>query len=537
MLADLKDRIVTREVAERLKKVGFGEIRPVSLSDLLRHEMGGDNRIDADAATRLGNVVTLAAIEKEPLLLERNAILDAARQAKFQARDDSWRPVRELNFESGSEDEKLICGFAPESALLHRSYVGASLEFFQVARSTSGYGPRSELLCDWAARADDPDRRKAVLRYVVSGRQGREMAGVMRGNLPDWAPGPLDSPQSNPLLDGWSEEDTKRLLFDLRGHHLLEIRPVSPDAPRSATGDAVGRVLSALHEWWVTNRDGERNEYARRVYPEGFSPARLRNRDDRASWFTMFALACFQVFGRTREEQHRGFIERGNRDGWWRGIAESRSPDEMEPWIARLEDWSAPDRVDQDFLPWKRTFVDLYTFARWLPEYVEIFRKLPSIVRERGPISLNDVLRPSHSPVIGPLGLNAAPIDRSLGIGANWLIRELVRNEVYDPDDATTLAPYCWMPSRRVRELLERLGEHLSLDANKEESRAIYEFMVRSLGEERARFDGDFDLPLQLITRAGYGDVRRQCGLDAPDFDEDDQYAEDDLGISSNACG
>ena len=98
MLADLKDRIVTMKVAERLKKVGFGEIRPVSLSDLLRHEMGGDNRIDADAATRLGNVVTLAAIEKEPLLPERNPILGAARQAKFQARDDSWRPVRELNF-------------------------------------------------------------------------------------------------------------------------------------------------------------------------------------------------------------------------------------------------------------------------------------------------------------------------------------------------------------------------------------------------------------------------------------------------------
>lgn len=222
-LAELKGRIVERGVAERLKKIGFGGIRPVSLSDLLHHEMGDDNRIDADAATRLGNVVTLEAVEKEPLLPERNEILAAARQAKFWARDDSWRPVKELNSESGGADEKLICGFAPESALLHRSYVGAALEFFKVARSTSGYGPRSELLREWADRAKDPICRKAALLYVVSGRQGREMAKAMHGNLPVWVPRPLDSLHSDPLLEGWRPEDKKRLLIELGGH---DVKPV-----------------------------------------------------------------------------------------------------------------------------------------------------------------------------------------------------------------------------------------------------------------------------------------------------------------------
>ena len=155
-------------------------------------------------------------------------------------------------------------------------------------------------------------------------------------------------------------------------------------------------------------------------------------------------------------------------------------------------------------------------------------------MRERGLISLDDVLRPSHSPAIARLGLNAAPIGRSLGIGTNWLIRELVRNGAYDPGDATALAPYCWMPTQRVRMLLERLGlRDLSPDANKEGSRVIHKFMVDHLGEERARFGDDFDLPLQLVTRARHDDVRRQCleqgGVDASDFDEDDQDAEDDL--------
>ena len=88
--------------------------------------MGEDGRIDAETGTRLGRVVTSVAIEKGPLHPERNAILNAVRKAKFRARDEAWRHVRDLNTESGGDDEKLLCGFAPESALLHPDYDGAS---------------------------------------------------------------------------------------------------------------------------------------------------------------------------------------------------------------------------------------------------------------------------------------------------------------------------------------------------------------------------------------------------------------------------
>ena len=293
-------------------------------------------------------------------------------------------------------------------------------------------------------------------------------------------------------------------------------------------------VLARIHDWWVVNRDSERGAYATRVYPSFLSPATLRESNERTPWFTMFALACFQSFGRAQDEQHRDFIEGGYQKGWWQEIAGSRPLDEIQPWLARLEDWSAPDLSDQGFL-WRRTFVDLYTVARWLTEYVEIMRKLPRIVRERGAISLNDVLRPADSPVIQPLGLEAAPLNRPLGNGANWLIRECIRNGVYDVDDAAEVALYCWMPSLRVRKLLAKLGmTDLSEQANKEDSGAIHAFIVNHLGEERARFGGDFDLPLQLVTRAGYREVLRQCfeqgGLAPPGFDEDDEDGGNDAG-------
>ena len=648
-LAELEGRIVARGKSERLTKIGFCEIQPIALADLLRCGMAEEGRIDADAAARFGKIVTLTAIEKEPLHQERKEILDAVRQAKFRARDDAWRPVKELNFESGSEDERLICGFAPASALLHDGYDGASLEFFKVARSTSGYGPRVESMCAWAARADDPDHRKAVLRYVISGRQGGEMAHGLRDSPPAWLHHALDRLRSDPPPDDWSEKDRERLLFELgrreipansqkitprptdgydsnseakigetlkmleidfqRGivikddegklhpdffftthgddgviwehlgmwnaqdsgeaekyretwekkekrykrlgyhkdktlfttksidapeivHTALRIKKIKDQPKVYPTIHASPRhALEKLYDWWDDNNKDERDAYVERAYPAFFSPVKLRGR---TSWFTMFALACFQSFGRAQEGQHRGFIDRGYREGWWRAIAESIPPDEIQPWLTRLERWSGAGRLAQDFLLWKRTFVDLYTIARWLTAYTEVFLKLPRIVRERGPVSLNDVLRPSHSSVIGPLGLDAAPLDRSLGIGVNWLIRELARNGVYCPEDAESMAPYCWMPSRRVRKVLDKLGmRDLSPNANKEDSRAIYAFVVDHLDEERARFGGDFDLPLQLVTRAGNSDVLRQCfqqgGLDAPDFDESDDEAEDDL--------
>ena len=632
-LAELSGRIVAGEVAERLKKLDFSQIQPMALSDLLRREMGEDARIDAEAGERLGRVVTLAAIDQGALHPERNTILDAVRQTKFRGRDGAWRNVRDLNTESGDEDEKLICSFAPESALLHPDYHGASLQFFKVARSIPGYGPRAGDLGKWAHHVDSLDRRRAVLRYIISGRQGREMAARMRGDggVPAWAPQPLERLLSDGLLDGWRDEDRKRLLIELGGGGLVDVRPYYateveggtgsedplygqryeeiragimagrpmcrfcgwrtatethhwryPDSPddlaaedltplckgcheiveRFKKFDHTGRpwqdflamfdnslatpirppspkldsktegILARIHDWWVADGNRERGAYATRVYPRFFSPAMLRESDERTQWFTMFALACFQSFGRAQDGQHRVFIEGGYRKGWWQEIAESRPPNEIQPWLARLEDWSAPDLPDQGFL-WRRTFVVLYTVSRWLTEYVEIVRKLPRVVQERGTISLNDVLRPADSPVIQPLGVEAAPLNRPLGIGANWLIRECVRNGVYYLGDAAKMAPYCWMPSRRVRKLLAKLGLELSEKADKEDSRAIHNFIVGHLGEDRARFGDDFDLPLQLVTRADYREVLRQCfeqgGVDAPSFDDGNEDYGDDV--------
>jgi hypothetical protein len=531
-LADLEGSTVASDVAGQLKKLGFGGVRPITFADILRREMGHESRIDFELAARLGDVLSLEAIEQESLGQERKQILDVAKQAHFLAQDGSWRSVRDINSEyAGSEDEKLLCNFAPGSALLDQSYQGAALEFFKVSRSQSGYGPQASLLLKWSNSADKADRQRAVLWYVIVGRQGQALAEVMRSDFPAWIPQPLERLLTDSLLVGWSDEDRKRLLFELGGHYLFNVIKVEPTEEQPKADPQV--ILDRIHDWWSAEGAAERDAYASRVYPTFFSPSQLRETGDRAAWFTMFSLACFQSFGRAQDGQHRVFIETGWREGWWQELAESRPPSDVQSWLDRLEGWSAPEQFDQGFLPWRRTFVDLYTVARWLDEYIEVVRKLPRIIQDRGPISLNDVLRPSYSPVIMPLGLDAAPLSRSLGIGMNWMIREMLRQGVYEDRDASIMAPYCWAPSQRVRELLNALGADVGVWADKEASRAIYEFVVKYIGADRARFNGDFDLPLQLITRETHRAALDYCfevaDRDPPNFAEAEEEGEDAL--------
>ena len=359
-----------------------------------------------------------------------------------------------------------------------------------MARNRAGYGPQVALLLEWARRASDLDRQRAVLRYLVDGHQGPRLADAVRDNRPSWMP---EDPRNIPpdlLPTERQDESRKTLVIRLGGHEQVEVRePVPPGPPPPSAESA----LREIHDWWTRVGPSEREKYDRRVYPAGFLPAQLRPEGNRVGWFTMFALACFQSLGRAQDEQHRGFIDRGWDEGWWQELAESTPPNEVQPWIDLLERWSAPNQFGQRFLPWRRTFGELYTFVRRLEDYILLFRRLPSVVRNKGPVSVDDVLQPAYSPAFRELGLEAAPLDSSLRIGVSWLFRELSRHRVYDAGDAALMAPYCWAPTQRVREFLQELG---AADCN--DSRSIHNFVKKQIGDERARFTGDFDLPLQL---------------------------------------
>lgn len=503
-------RVVSKDTADSLKSLGLGGGAPLTLADVIVGELATDPHLGPEVASRFGGVLSPDTIDSAPLLLERTELFTALRTALFRAGDDTWRPAQGLTVaDSEAGEEQLIARFAPASAVLHASYTGTALGLFRVARRESGYGPRAAQLADWAMAADTVDRQQAALRYVIDGTQGRNFALELRSKPPAWLP--LDRLADNPLLAAWSLEDQNRLKAELLGYSQLSFNVSSWSGPTASAPDA-GRLFTEVGRWWLAEREDLAQTYQRRLYPAGFSLSQLHDEDDRQAWFTMFALACFQTLGRTMEGQHRAFIEVGMREGWWLELATSKPPHDAQAWLDRLERWSGALLPDQQFLSWRRVFVDLYTFARWLDDYVLIMRKLPRVVEHHGPISLRDILQPSYSPALADLSIDAAPIHRSLGIGVNWLVRELARCGVYAGQDSDRMAPYSFASSERVREgLLAPVGFYALDGADPDDSNRIHDFVEGAAGREIVRFGGDYDLPLQLITRREHQDDLLRC--------------------------
>ena len=161
----------------------------------------------------------------------RNAghCLEVAREAKFLAKDGSWRSVRELNSEVvGGDDELLICAFAPEHARLDERYRGVAIEFFKVARAQSGYGPHTRPLAQVGAERRSAKQAHSGSEIRCVRPAGPALADAMRSELPGWLPVPLERLLEDPLLIGWPEEDRKRLIFELGGHHLFSFSSDHP---------------------------------------------------------------------------------------------------------------------------------------------------------------------------------------------------------------------------------------------------------------------------------------------------------------------
>jgi hypothetical protein len=379
----------------------------------------------------------------------------------------------------------------------------------------------------------------AVLRYVLEGTQGLALGDALAHARPAWLPARSEELRASPLVAGIAPNDLPTLLGRLypeeqRKRWAVEFGLEDGDQDESGLPD--GRVdpatfLERLHAWWEREASAERARADRDAYPEGFDPGRLPGQSGngaREDWFTFFALGIFRTVGRSDDTQHRNFIAAAGRAGWWSDMASARLPDSPEPWVRQLEDFARADAWRIDFTQWRRGLVDLYVVARWLPDYVDAVLTLPTIVRQQGPVALSDAWRLSASPLWQRRGLEGAPLTQSLGLGANWLVREAVRHGIWTGEDAAAMHPYGWASTARVRALfLKHLGIDLGPEAKMDLSSDIYALVEARVGD-RACFLGDLDLPLQIVAHGRRDDVLHGLLHGSGSFDFDTDTIDDD---------
>lgn len=497
---DLRANAIDTSWARRLTALGFP--RPASCDlGVLAERLFASSDISPSHAAMLGEVFNPSARQDWPKA-ERDRVDRAIRPVRLKSEDEKFVPSRELVFPQDTREtqegqvERLRAGFAPTSGRLHAEYAGDAVEFAQLARASVGYVPPATLKHWLDSASVDARRELAALQYLAA--RPNEIQ-----NIP-WLQS-AEAARALPAFTKLSPAEQRVLIAWLGGDR--DIDPIPLPVPLfDPVRPPPEEILAGVVEWWDENREDLVSHYERATYGDLCDPELLRVDDDE-TWFTLLSLGSFQTLGRIKPGQSRNFIERGRNEKWWTELAQVDADDpELKGYVARLIAWSEPD-APEDYLMWRRCLGDMCMIARHLDTYRSIFRKLPAMVRqEGGKVALSSLLRPSGDAYVARMNLEGAPIARSLGMGANWIVRELARREVYTDEQARIVQPFAWSARLRIRSFVDEIGLG-SVESGMDTGRELHRRVTASL-DDPMPFGIDGDLPLELINTRPYPEAR-----------------------------
>lgn len=486
---------VAADIANLLKSIDHPRsIRNVSFVILLNTL--ADSYCNEQDASRLESLACMTWNELSEQ--ERNSAQSKMAELKFKSKADQWVEPRFLLCTNiGDKEEELRVPFAPDNVLLSDTYGETGRAFFKRCRPR--YEAPTEVMANWVRLADSEAKRKAVLKYLVNGELGPKLCRQLRehGLSGTW----LEQIQENhTYLYNWENNEKSELL------RLLIENIVIPPTRKQDFWIDPKKILNKLYDWWVKNKQHRIQAYERRVYPNGEFPQlsfeSLRNEPaPRKGWLTLFILGALHTIGRAQPEHHHAFLEMCHSKGWMDRFIEP-SGDSLDEWMKILKSYLENEIQDTIYFHWMKEFVSIFLLAYWLDEYVDSFKSIEWIQNE---FALDQITLPRTNPAFQGDGPDAPPIKKALGMGANFIIRELSRKGIISNPLAHR---FCYVPKESVRKFLIRLGCNELKDEkdNATRSKIIYEFLVSHLGTQRAIFDSSFDLPLLEVS----GNIGRQ---------------------------
>jgi hypothetical protein len=499
--------------------------KSLRLCDLVARLSSDDQvlRQDIDSASILGAIFD--ALDTGELAKDECDDLDATlrllRNARFRSAAGTFGPAAEL-LDGASEDkeERLRSAFAPAENRLSLDYDVAGRALLRRSRGSQGFSANAEMMARWIrASGNDPERCSAALVYLRDGECAAQVVTALhqQGFEGTWLSALGEDVH---YFDGWDDEQTLRLLAQLepieRVRRIWE--PGFPDPqPFTLPSVDVAATLSAIQQWWADEADHWLERYEQRVYPGGAAPkdALLDEHPedltgDRSAWLTLFMLGHFHTLGLVGHAQNRGFIETCQRQGWWdRAFAKPRPEMHPDDWMKVLDEYIDSQTDQQTYEHWMQRFPAIYRLARHLDAYRELMLRLPSWNWALGECRIDQVTRPRTASALRGGGLAPPPIHKTLGIGACFVVRELLRLGVVSGDGAPHACAY--VPTKAVRDVFVNWGysgfDGAGADVNL--SKRIHQIVAEHLTAEGARFGGAYDIPLQLF--ATEVEVRDRC--------------------------
>lgn len=516
--------------AQRLRT----DLRELTLTTLLSSAVGNNNVLHALIASELDFLRrrSIEGVLPEGLAAQ---FRDWARRVRVQGRSgDDHSPdemvlpdtpaVREA-FESSGEaadvqDEWLRSGFAPVRYLLSLDWESRSgaVRFFRFLRARMD--ANTQRLALWA-RSAQAHQRVAVLTYILRGELSRQLALEFQSAPIPWCSTPTHLRE----LAGAGHLDYLQLLTAL---FPKQVARLSADVIDGLTADAEEQFeevqddpipaevglrtrspadfLRRVQTWWHRDSQEALAEWERQVYPEGWSRNAFRTAlrsgagtpESRSAWMTLLTLGACHRFGRQTRAQHRGFLQtlqRERQGAWWATIIGENAG--TEDWMRILDQWMEAQVAEETWAQWFALFPTLRRFSRHLGVYAHLFLALGD-ASATDSFDFDTHLQPRANPALSGSGIEAPPVARTLGQGASFVVRELIRLELLEPSPA--LGALAWVPQRATREMLVTRGFVDPLDPGwQARSRAISQFIGRHAPPGSGSFDGAFDLALVLF--------------------------------------
>lgn len=519
-------RLVARAFAGTLRSLGLpAPTRRVTLIEVLRHLLD-NGRVTPDLATWLTSILREVGVSE---LREDEVASVWLDSLTFLAQDGRYRQPKDLltGLAEPGSDEKARYGFAPPEARLSETYAEELLPLFRQLRGRSPM----QLSSKWILSAIG-EARTAALTYLSQLGSSEDVVLEVRTHLQGtWLESSrIRASEEWTALESDTQLDVLNVLRQLRTIvsvptpiSLFEASNEADDEDLDdgddtdfvdAGFDEVPRMhaplpsdaLQRLQAWWAREGASFTRRFEERTYPNGkpfvvTDDFELSSPDARLAWMSLFMLGSLHSIGRTRPGQHRDFLRLCRERGWLQTFS-SGAPDVQ--WMGVVREYLSGDPELLEYYLWMQRFVGFYQLGRWLPQYVEALDQADRF--EENP-TFRSLFAPNTNPAHQGGGLEAPPLTRTLGIGGPFVIRELLRARVLSNE---ALHPLAYVPTRRVRFLMELLMHQALPDTVEEQSRAIHTFLVEQLGTQGATFGGHFDLPLQALAGAGRDDTEAQ---------------------------
>lgn len=437
-------------------------------------------------------------------------------------------------------EEQLLADFAPQSRLLNNDYVDIALDFFFICRDKLE-DISIEELAQWVWEANTESQREAVITYLEIGEKASTLAQYLQGvNRNSWL---KENSKIKKILDDIVEvEEIKKINFKEYRENQNNNNFSQPETSTTNTPNSYSPIntpvsskpiitLKHIYEWW---KNLDRDQYIKKYYEDLIYPIKtsdLRKKlklEDRNYWMMLFFLGLTHRIGRTKYIQHRDFINfcRENKN-WWSSFSSPQPKQKSEQWMNVLNEYFGNKNLVEEikWLYWMEKFPVIYQISCYLDKYIQVFTDVDKIKQV---FNLKHITAVRGSYIFDGTEIDAPPL--MLGMGANFIIRELVRLEVIK--STPYIIEHCFVPKGNVRRFLTMLGcpnlREWTPDTSKNINRFLCEqFRELGISEEEVTFNNAFDLPFQLLAdnpKLRQEVLQQDIALDTFEIDENEFY-------------